>query len=182
MRQEIRDDVGSVLADPTQLQQIVINLCANALHAMREGGGTLSVFLEKVVIDEGLSTPHLGPPSGAYALLVVKDTGHGMDQAILSRMFEPFFTTKGSGEGTGLGLAVVHGIVQRLGGAILAESKCGKGSTFRVYLPLSDGEDEQRAGRGRPGPAAAPGASCSSTTRRRSPRSPARSSSPSATR
>jgi PAS domain S-box-containing protein len=157
VRKKIRTDVGSVLADETQLQQIVINLCANAMHAMREGGGTLSIFLEKVIIDEELSTPHLGPSSGAYALLVVKDTGHGMDQALLSRIFEPFFTTKGSGEGTGLGLAVVHGIVQRLGGAILAESACGKGSTFRVYLPLSDGEEKRaplapgqpRAGSGR---------------------------------
>lgn len=143
VRREIREDVGSVLADPTQLQQIVINLCTNALHAMREGGGTLSVYLEKVIIDEELSTPHAGPPSGAYALLVVKDTGHGMDQVILARIFDPFFTTKGVGEGTGLGLAVVHGIVQRLGGAILAESACGKGSTFRVYLPLSDGVEER---------------------------------------
>jgi PAS domain S-box-containing protein len=141
VRQAIREDVGCVLADPTQLQQVVINLCANALHAMREGGGTLSVFLEKVVIDEELSTPHAAPPSGDYALLVVKDTGHGMDPAVLSRIFEPFFTTKVSGEGTGLGLAVVHGIVQRLGGVIFAESTCGKGSTFRVYLPLSAGED-----------------------------------------
>lgn len=143
LRQEIREDVGSVLADPTQLQQIVINLCANALHAMREGGGKLSIYLEKVVIDEELSSPHLGPPTGAYALLIVKDTGHGMDQAVLSRIFDPFFTTKGSGEGTGLGLSVVHGIVQLLGGAILAESKWGRGSTFRVYLPLSDGEEER---------------------------------------
>ena len=139
VRQEIRENVGCVLADPTQIQQIVINLCANALHAMREGGGILSVFVEKIAIDEVLSTPHLGPPSGTYALIVVKDTGHGMDQALLARIFEPFFTTKGAGEGTGLGLAVVHGIVQRLGGTILAESACGKGSTFRVYLPLSDG-------------------------------------------
>jgi PAS domain S-box-containing protein len=143
LRREIREDVGHVFADPTQLQQIVINLCANALHAMREGGGTLSIYLEKVVIDEELSSPHLGPATGAYALLVVKDTGHGMDQTILSRIFDPFFTTKGTGEGTGLGLSVVHGIVQRLGGAILAESKCGKGSTFRVYLPLSDGAEER---------------------------------------
>jgi CheY-like chemotaxis protein len=111
---------------------------------MRERGGRLSVFLDKVVIDEELSTPHVGPSSGAYALLVVKDTGHGMDTAILSRIFEPFFTTKGSGEGTGLGLAVVHGIVQRLGGVIFAESTVGKGSTFRVYLPLSDSAEETR--------------------------------------
>jgi len=143
VRREIAADVGNVFADPTQLQQIVINLCANALHAMREGAGTLSISLEKVVIDEELSTPHIGPSSGSYALLIVKDTGHGMEQVILSRIFDPFFTTKDIGEGTGLGLAVVHGIVQRIGGAILAESACGKGSTFRVYLPLSDGVEER---------------------------------------
>jgi PAS domain S-box-containing protein len=143
VRREISADAGKVLADPTQLQQIVINLCANALHAMRAGGGTLSISLDTVVVDEQLSSAHVGPPSGAYALLTVKDTGHGMEPEVLARIFDPFFTTKASGEGTGLGLAVVHGIVQRIGGSIFAESACGKGTTFRVYLPLSDGADER---------------------------------------
>ena len=142
VRQRIGENVGSVLADPTELQQIVINLCGNALHAMREDGGTLSVCLDRVVVEEGISTPNSGPPGGTYALLVVQDTGHGMDPAVLARIFEPFFTTKGSGEGTGLGLAVVHGIVRRLGGAIFAESTRGQGASFRVYLPLGDADEK----------------------------------------
>jgi PAS domain S-box-containing protein len=139
VRTKLGAGIGTVYADSTQLHQVVLNLCTNALHAMRDEGGALSVFLDRVVIDETLSTPRAGLPSGEYALLVVKDTGHGMDPATLSRIFDPFFTTKEAGEGTGLGLAVVHGIVRQVGGAIFAESRPGAGSTFRVYLPVSGG-------------------------------------------
>jgi CheY-like chemotaxis protein len=138
----LNEDTGTVFADPTKIHQIVLNLCNNALQALKTSGGTLSIYLDSVVIDGKFSTAGDGLRTGRYALLVVKDTGLGIDPSVLTRIFEPFFTTKGRGEGTGLGLAVVYGIVQSLDGAIFAESKLGKGTTFRVYIPLSHGEKE----------------------------------------
>ncbi|MGD0234607.1 MAG: PAS domain S-box protein [Syntrophorhabdales bacterium] len=126
---------GFVLGDPTQLQQVIINLCTNAAHAMREKGGVVSVELS----DFGFSAageapvPDLAP--GAYLKLTVKDTGEGIPREHLDRIFEPFFTTKKPGEGSGLGLAVAHGIAESHGGAITVASEPGKGSTFTVYLP-----------------------------------------------
>jgi PAS domain S-box-containing protein len=129
---------GAVLADPTQMQQVLINLCTNAAHAMREAGGVIEVRLEpiEVAVDAPAISPDL--KAGAYVRLTVQDTGHGMEPEILERIFEPFFTTKSMGEGTGLGLAVVHGIIANHGGAITVESTPGQGSTFAVYLPWSD--------------------------------------------
>ncbi len=146
VRRDINEQTGTVFADPTQLHQIVLNLCTNALHALQSGGGVLSIFLEPVVIDTTFKTSQAGLTTGHYALLAVKDTGQGMDPSTLSRIFEPFFTTKTVGEGTGLGLAVVYGIVQSLGGEIFAESKPGKGTTFRVYIPLSHGKEAEKVG------------------------------------
>jgi PAS domain S-box-containing protein len=129
----------TVVADAAQMHQIIMNLCTNAAHAMRETGGVLRVETEPVDVSAGAGTesanrtPQLAP--GSYVVLRVRDQGVGMEPATVARVFEPFFTTKKSGEGTGLGLAVVHGIVASHGGTVTVESELGKGSTFSVYLP-----------------------------------------------
>lgn len=127
--------VPTVLADPSQVHQIVMNLCTNAVHAMKDRPGRLTVKLEKVRVDLKLAASVPGLNSGEYARLVVSDTGKGMDQATLSRIFEPFFTTKATGQGTGLGLAVVHGIMQSHEGAVAVHSCPGEGTTFQLYFP-----------------------------------------------
>ena len=125
-----------VVADAVQIHQIIINLATNAFHAIGEGGGTIWVHAEEVTVEESLSLAlHL--PEGPYVRLSVSDTGHGVDPEIASRIFEPYYTTKEVGKGTGMGLAVVHGIVLNHGGAVSLESERGKGATFHVYLPIT---------------------------------------------
>jgi len=129
-----------VLSDPTEIHQIVMNLCTNAAQAMEESGGLLEIGLFEAELDERSAAelePDLKP--GPYVELVVSDTGHGMDEETMKRVFEPFFTTRGPGQGTGMGLAVVHGLVAGLGGAIAVESEPGRGSSFRVFLPRYTG-------------------------------------------
>jgi PAS domain S-box-containing protein len=127
---------SSILADPTQIHQVLMNLCTNAAHAMEQTGGILEVSLSSVEFDSGTPAPAgLALHSGPYLKLSVKDTGHGIDPEIIERIFDPFFTTKQPGEGTGLGLAVVHGIVENHGGAVAVHSEPGQGTTFDVYLP-----------------------------------------------
>jgi PAS domain S-box-containing protein len=128
-------DVPAVLADPTQIYQVVINLATNALHAMAGRAGQLTVSLESFQPDDAFIQSHPGVRSVTYAQLTVSDTGHGMDTKTLERIFEPFFTTKPVGKGTGLGLAVVHGIVQSHKGLITVYSEVGRGTTFRLYFP-----------------------------------------------
>ncbi len=129
------DSKGIVMGDPTQIHQVLMNLCTNAGHAMREEGGVLEVTLaDRRLGPESLSL-HSTLKPGAYVELTVKDTGHGMDSSIVERIFDPFFTTKDAGVGTGLGLSVVHGIVRNHGGAIEVESCPGKGTTFQVLFP-----------------------------------------------
>lgn len=123
-----------VNGDPTQIQQVLINLALNARDAMPEGGRLL-FEASNITLDSNLSREHLDLPPGRYVVLSVSDTGSGMDPRTLQRIFDPFFTTKEAGRGTGLGLAMVHGIVQAHGGGILCESQLGKGTSFRVYLP-----------------------------------------------
>ncbi len=130
-------DVPHVLGDPTQLHQVMMNLGANALHAMRGTGGTLSLALEKVDVTDDMVRRHPELRVGRYARVTVGDTGVGMSKATLERVFEPFFTTKHPGEGTGLGLAVVHGVVRAHDGAIIARSTPGNGTWFGVYLPAT---------------------------------------------
>jgi PAS domain S-box-containing protein len=127
---------AAVIGDATHLHQVAMNLCTNALHAM-ERGGVLSVVLERVELGERrtLSRGTLSP--GAYVRLVVSDTGTGIPPAVLERMFDPFFTTKGVGEGTGLGLSLVHGIVAELGGAIDVATRPGEGTKFEIWLPVA---------------------------------------------
>ena len=126
---------GHVLADPVQMHQVVMNLLANAEHAMREAGGVLEVKLEQTGFRAPVTTPHGILVPGDYVLLTVSDTGHGMAPDTLRRIYEPFFTTKAVGEGTGMGLAIVHGIITSMGGVITVESDYMKGATFRAYLP-----------------------------------------------
>ncbi len=139
---EVRLDIDkkhdSILADPTQIHQVVMNLCTNALHAMRDRSGVLEVSLGGVEIYSDLATTIAGLREGPYVLLSVSDTGVGIKNEIAERIFEPFFTTKEVGEGTGLGLAAVHGIVTSHGGAISVKSEPGKGATFNVYLPTTE--------------------------------------------
>ncbi|HUH65044.1 MAG TPA: response regulator [Syntrophales bacterium] len=132
---DIPQNSNTVFADPTQIHQIMMKLCTNAAYAMRERGGMLKIELEHVDIDTAAlsSNPALKP--GPYARLIVSDTGCGIDPAIIDRIFDPFFTTKKPGEGTGLGLSVVYGIVKSYGGAINVYSEPALGTTFKIYLP-----------------------------------------------
>jgi PAS domain S-box-containing protein len=137
---EIRENIevapSSVIADPTQIHQVLMNLCSNAAYAMREKGDVLEVSLTSVEVDSDMVNRHLDLKPGPYLRLTVADTGQGMDKEVMERIFDPFFTTKQPGEGTGMGLAVVHGIVKNHGGAITVYSEFGKGSTFNVFLPM----------------------------------------------
>jgi CheY-like chemotaxis protein len=119
-----------------------MNLCTNAGHAMQQKGGMLEVSLQSVELDADFAAAHMGLKPGAYLELTVSDTGHGMRPAVLERIFDPFFTTKERGEGTGLGLAVVHGIVKNHGGEIYVYSEPGRGTTFKVFLPAVEKRQE----------------------------------------
>ena len=138
IQQNINTDAGIVVANAAQIHQVLVNLCANAAHAMRDSGGILRVSLEPVDVDEALAEEHTALQPGPYARLTVSDTGRGMDEQTLSRVFEPFFTTKDVGEGTGLGLSVVHGIVTSHNGEITLDSVPGNGTTATVYFPHSE--------------------------------------------
>jgi PAS domain S-box-containing protein len=137
---EIDKKSGAVLADPSQIHQVIMNLCTNAYQSMQERGGILKVSLEQVKVEKAKAGVSPQLKAGSYLRVVVSDNGQGMGPQVIERIFEPYFTTKDPGEGTGLGLAVVHGIVSQLGGAIMVDSNPGKGSRFQVYLPrLEDG-------------------------------------------
>ena len=132
------DEDSQVSGDASLLHQVVINLCTNSYQAMRRTGGILAVRLHVV---ENPTAVSLDP--GRYATLEVTDSGHGMEPAVMAHIFEPFFTTRGVGDGTGLGLSVVHGIVTSMDGSITVESDIGRGTTFRVYLPLASSTQEE---------------------------------------
>jgi len=123
------------MADPTQMHQVIMNLCTNASHAMKETGGTLKIELANVELAKDEIPNHPDLQTGHYVKLTVSDTGHGIDPALIQRIFDPFFTTKSVDEGTGLGLSVVYGIVKSHGGIINVYSEPGKGAAFHVYLP-----------------------------------------------
>ncbi|MGZ6292546.1 MAG: PAS domain S-box protein, partial [Syntrophales bacterium] len=148
---EIRQDIaippekGVILADPTQIHQVLMNLCTNAAHAMRDKGGILSVSLASVEAATYLVSRYPDLKPGPYVRLTVGDTGHGVDPSILERIFDPYFTTKGPGEGTGMGLAVVQGIVKRHGGMITVQSEIGKGTSFHLLFPRIEQEIAQEA-------------------------------------
>ncbi len=140
IRNDIAADCGVILADPTQFQQIVMNLCTNAYHAMENSGGTMLVSLKRREIPfeelqgEGNQLP------GPYVVLSVRDTGVGIAADVKERIFDPYFTTKEIGKGTGMGLAMIHGIVKSHGGFIRCQSLLGQGSTFEVFLPITEGQ------------------------------------------
>jgi PAS domain S-box-containing protein len=135
---EIKTEIlskSAVIADPTQMHQVLMNLCTNAAHAMREKGGILEVTLRDTLLGAADILPSESLKPGRYVELAVKDSGHGIDPGITDFIFDPFFTTKELGEGTGLGLSVVHGIVKSHGGAITVRSTVGEGATFTVLIP-----------------------------------------------
>lgn len=143
---EIAPDLGLVMADPTQLHQVLTNLCTNAVYAMREAGGVLEVSLTNTYPENEEPNPS-GLARGRYVRLRVKDTGEGMTPVVMKRVFEPFFTKKQVGEGAGLGLSVVYGIIESYQGTVAVNSEPGKGSTFDVFLPIIQDEtsDKTRA-------------------------------------
>lgn len=144
LRRIIASDPVMIYGDPTQINQVVMNLLTNAMQSMREQGGVLEVGLSVEILGANASSMDLNMNRGAYAVLTVKDTGHGMDSTTMERIFDPFFTTKGQGEGTGMGLSVALGIVQNHGGAIAVTSEPGQGSTFKVFLPLLEKQVSER--------------------------------------
>ncbi|MEN8256344.1 MAG: response regulator [Thermodesulfobacteriota bacterium] len=132
---EIAREASNIMADPTQVHQVIVNLCTNALHAMEDETGLLTVKLKRRQLSREDLAGQEGLSPGPFVELVISDTGHGMAEDVLDRIFEPYFTTKEIGQGTGLGLALVHGAVQSCGGMIRVESELGVGSTFHVYFP-----------------------------------------------
>ncbi len=142
IRQNISEQCHAVAADPTQIHQVLLNLGTNALHAMEEHGGILHFALQNFTLhgDNRDFAARLQP--GEYVMLKVSDSGHGIPADVVNRIFEPYFTTKEMGKGTGMGLAVVHGIVESHGGSIQVESRAGAGTTFTIYLPAAPKEYE----------------------------------------
>ena len=141
IEQRIEAGLPHIVANPAQVQQIIMNLCSNASQVMEADGGTLELSLSSLVLDAPLDTLTGTIPAGRYVCLRVRDTGPGIAPEQIEHIFEPFYTTKGVGEGTGLGLAVVHGIVQDRSGGIVVESREGQGAALTVYLPASEREE-----------------------------------------
>ena len=144
IHEDIDMETGVILAAPTQVHQILMNLCTNAFHAMEEHGGTLKISLREIELDPANAAIAPGAAAGTFARLTVHDSGTGIDPVIKNSIFDPYFTTKEAGKGTGMGLAIVHGIVKTCGGFIACESELGRGTTFEVFLPVvkQDGTDE----------------------------------------
>jgi len=141
---EIRQNIAStatVLADPTQIHQVIMNLCTNAYYAMQEKGGLLEVSLADVKLDSDFTARHPDIYPGPYLKLTVSDTGHGIEKKDINRIFEPYYTTREKSGGTGMGLSVVHGIIKSHGGAISVYSEPGKGSAFHVFFPRIESPD-----------------------------------------
>lgn len=144
---EIKQNIESdslVMGNSTQIHRIVMNLCTNAAHAMENEGGTLEILLKDITLDRAVrrGTSHLQP--GNYIEIKVSDTGDGIDPQVIDKIFDPYFTTKKPGDGTGMGLAMVHGIVETYGGKIFVESRLGKGTIFTIYLPVARGNKDHQ--------------------------------------
>ena len=140
IHQNLAADTGTIIADPTQIHQIIMNLCTNAFHAMEESGGVLSVIMEQrsLTAKDLAGHPHVMP--GDFIYLAIGDTGQGIAPEICDKIFDPFFTTKEVGKGTGMGLSIVHGIVKSYGGFVSCDSRLGKGTVFHVTLPALSGD------------------------------------------
>jgi len=147
IRSQFASDCPCVLADAGQIQQVVLNLATNSAHAMKEKGGVLDISLSPMLVDEEFASRNPDLKPGPYVRLTVSDNGHGMDAATQERIFEPFFTTKPQGEGSGLGLSVVHGIVKSHEGSISVYSEVGRGTTFNIYLPDAKDSDSSQTAR-----------------------------------
>ncbi len=150
---DIEDETNTILGDPTQISQVVMNLCANAMHAMEETGGRLTVSLKSIYMNEEMASSINELDMGNYLLLTISDTGHGMNKETMDRIFDPFFTTKDVGKGTGMGLSATHGIITSHQGVITVSSKLEEGATFHIYFPqvkvsvqTENGKDEQAPG------------------------------------
>lgn len=141
IRQQVASDLYAIEADPTQIHQVLMNLCTNAAHAMEENGGRLTVTLENVHLETERSPKLWDLSPGRFVRLSVEDTGHGISPDIVERIFDPYFTTKKVGKGTGMGLAVTHGIIKSGSGAITVESQPGRGTRFDIYLPGYEKEE-----------------------------------------
>ncbi|MCP4350763.1 MAG: response regulator [Desulfobacterales bacterium] len=137
------DNCGIVSANPAQIHQVIMNVCVNACYAMRKKGGVLHVSLNEIELGPDESALYPDTASGSYVRLSIKDTGHGMADEIRERIFEPYFTTKKTGEGPGLGLSIVHGIVKNHDGTICVSSKPGKGTVFNIILPLIKNQESE---------------------------------------
>jgi len=144
IRRNFPDETFSIMGNSTQMNQVIINLCTNAAHAMDRFGGIMDVSLANILLD-GKDTSYHDLVQGAYVRLSVSDNGHGIDSEIIDRIFDPYFTTKELGKGTGMGLTMVHGIVKNHGGGIKVTSEKGKGSQFDILLPLIDAEVSKAA-------------------------------------
>ena len=134
------DTDDTILADSTQINQVLINLFTNAAHAMEDTGGVITIGIENIDLDQISATVYADLPPGRYVKLTVGDTGTGIDHEIKDRIFDPYFTTKEVGKGTGIGLSVVHGIVKSHNGAISVDSKFGEGTTFSILFPMAEEE------------------------------------------
>ena len=143
IKANIADDVVPAFGNATQINQLLINLCGNATDALISTGGEINIDLNNETINEESSNAHASLSPGRYVKLMISDTGHGMDKQTLDRIFEPYFTTKAIGKGTGIGLAVVHGIVEKNNGIISVESASGKGTVFTILFPAYEGHIEQ---------------------------------------
>ncbi|BBO69018.1 hypothetical protein DSCA_29480 [Desulfosarcina alkanivorans] len=139
------ESASSIMGNATQVHQVLMNLCTNAAHAMEEQGGVLQVSLKDASVDDGARRIEPGLPAGDYVEIKVSDTGFGIAPEIIDSVFDPYFTTKGPGEGTGMGLAVVHGIIQSYGGRITVDSHPDRGTLFTVYLPATHARRQQAA-------------------------------------
>ena len=144
IREEINADCGVIHADPTKFQQVIINTCTNALHAMENEKGVLTVHLDCKQLTEKELPPNRKMTPGEFIEIMISDTGCGMDEATIQHIFEPYFTTKKQGRGTGLGLAIVHGIIREMHGAIRVASEIGRGTTFTIQIPAAKNEQAEK--------------------------------------
>jgi PAS domain S-box-containing protein len=147
IRHDMLAEEDIICSDPTIIYQVLMNLCSNASHAMEHTGGSIVIRMQNIFLDAGMPDIPPGLASGKYIQLMVTDTGPGIDPAIVNRIFDPYFTTKETGKGTGMGLAVVQGIVKSHNGAVAVTNRPGRGATFTVYLPLTDEPPEPQAWR-----------------------------------
>ena len=138
IKHQIDTATNAILADPSQVHQILMNLCTNAYHAMEDCGGTLEITLKDCEITAEDLNNQVGVSPGSFVVLIIGDSGPGISEEIRDKIFDPYFTTKEVGKGTGMGLAIVHGIIKRYGGFITCESVLGKGTIFQVYFPAMD--------------------------------------------